>query len=375
MILANVRSNTKSAISSLAPKRQNRLAVARLLVIVTAGFAVPECALAQDSARATAKTQLAAANGWTYQLQGLDLEVAAQEAADVLVTDHSIDGTAEQILASGEVAALKLKPDGSRRLVVAYMSIGEAESYRFYWNRKWAAGMRAAASPGNPDAQVPEFDVADTCATSDCSNDAAATAVQLKAGSPMREQAPNWLHLENAQWAGNYYVRFWQPEWQNIIFGRPDSYLDRIIEAGFDGVYLDRADIYAYWEATRSSSEDDMIEFVVRLSAYAKARNPEFLVILQNAEELASRPAVRTAIDSVAKEDLLYGIDHTETANRPNEVAASLRHLKRAQANGLPIFVVEYLSDARRIEKARTRLQDLGFVSTFASRELGSLIE
>ena len=118
-----------------------------------------------------------------------------------------------------------------------------------------------------------------------------------------------------------------------------------------------------------------MVDFIARLSTYAKERNPDFLVILQNAEELASHQGMRDAIDSVAKEDLLYGIDHTEAANRPVEIATSIRHLKRAQASRLPIFVVEYLSDTNKVENAKQRLVELGFVATFASRELDALTE
>ena len=381
MIPMNDRANAESASASNPfPKRPTWFAApTRFLVIAAAaiGFTLPESARAQDTARASTKTQLSAATGWTYQLQGLDLELAVRDAADVLVIDHSMDGTAEQILAADDVEALKLKPDGSRRLVVSYMSIGEAESYRYYWDKNWTTGQRSEAVPGNPDAQVSKLNVAaaDTCGATDCSKDTTTSVAPVKARIPKLNGAPSWLHHENVQWKGNYYVRFWEPEWQNIIFGTPDSYLDRIIYAGFDGVYLDRADIYAYWETVRSSSEDDMVDFIARLSTYAKERNPDFLVILQNAEELASHQDMRDAIDSVAKEDLLYGIDHTEAANRPVEIATSIRHLKRAQASGLPIFVVEYLSDTNKVENAKQRLVELGFVATFASRELDALTE
>ena len=66
---------------------------------------------------------------------------------------------------------------------------------------------------------------------------------------------------------------------------------------------------------------------------------------------------------------------HTEAANRPVEIATSIRHLKRAQASGLPIFVVEYLSDTNKVKNAKQRLVELGFVATFASRELDALTE
>ena len=36
--------------------------------------------------------------------------------------------------------------------------------------------------------------------------------------------------------------------WQAVIFGDNDAYLNRILAAGFDGVYLDIIDAYEYFE-------------------------------------------------------------------------------------------------------------------------------
>ncbi len=55
----------------------------------------------------------------------------------------------------------------------------------------------------------------------------------------IRSQEP-----ENPNWPGNYKVRYWDPEWQAIIF----EYEDKILNAGFDGVYLNIIDAFEYWE-------------------------------------------------------------------------------------------------------------------------------
>ena len=85
-------------------------------------------------------------------------------------------------------------------MVVAYMSIGEAEDYRYYWQSTW------------------------------------------------KNDKPIWLAKENPNWPGNYKVRYWEEEWQSIIYGNNDSYLKKIIDAGFDGVYLDIIDAFEYFE-------------------------------------------------------------------------------------------------------------------------------
>ena len=38
------------------------------------------------------------------------------------------------------------------------------------------------------------------------------------------------------------------PQWQNIIYGNESSYLTKISDAGFDGVYLDIIDAFEYYE-------------------------------------------------------------------------------------------------------------------------------
>ncbi|HEC89701.1 MAG TPA: hypothetical protein ENI44_03860, partial [Thermoplasmatales archaeon] len=53
---------------------------------------------------------------------------------------------------------------------------------------------------------------------------------------------------ENPNWPGCYKVKYWYPEWQSIIYGNNDSYLKKILDAGFDGVYLDVIDAFEYFE-------------------------------------------------------------------------------------------------------------------------------
>ncbi len=116
---------------------------------------------------------------------------------DMLLIDLFFNG---KQLTRDQVQALKTKANGGKRLVIAYMSIGEAEDYRYYWKPEWK---------NNP---------------------------------------PQWLENENPQWQGNYKVRYWDPQWQKIIFGTKDSYLDKILESDFDGVYLDIIDAFEYFE-------------------------------------------------------------------------------------------------------------------------------
>jgi cysteinyl-tRNA synthetase len=80
------------------------------------------------------------------------------------------------------------------------MSIGEAEDYRYYWQSDWEVG--------NPD----------------------------------------WLAEENPDWEGNYKVKYWDSDWQSIFYGNDASYLKKITDAGFNGVYLDIIDAFEYFK-------------------------------------------------------------------------------------------------------------------------------
>ena len=52
----------------------------------------------------------------------------------------------------------------------------------------------------------------------------------------------------NEHWAGNYKVKYWLEPWHAILYKGDNSYLSKILNAGFDGVFLDVIDAFAYFE-------------------------------------------------------------------------------------------------------------------------------
>lgn len=121
------------------------------------------------------------------------LTALAETNYDALILDLEFE---DAPLLAADIESLKLKANGGTRLVLCYLSIGEAEDYRSYWEPSWAA---------NP---------------------------------------PEWLLEENPKWPGNYPVQFWHSQWQAIVF----EMVDDVLEVGFDGVYLDRVDVYEEFE-------------------------------------------------------------------------------------------------------------------------------
>jgi cysteinyl-tRNA synthetase len=269
---------------------------------------------------------LAAARSWGYQLQELDPDEIANVPYDMIVIDYSRDGSDALALTPAEVDMLRSKPDGSRRIVLAYLSIGEAEKYRYYW--KWYWGWFFGAL------------------------------------------APGWRGPQNHDWRGNYGVRYWRDDWQNIIFRGDDSYLGRIIKSGFDGVYLDKVDEYVDMAKANRNARAEMIAFVKALAAHARAVKPGFLVVPQNGEELLADKGYRAVIDGLGKEDLLFGESKDARANDAKSIAANVALLHLLTSDHKPVFAVEYLDAPAQIDAARRRLLAYGFVPYFADRAL-----
>lgn len=313
------------------------------------------------------RAALGRVRSWGYQLQGVDIAAAARSEVDLLVVDETVDGAARSPLAPSALGRLKRKPNGERRLVLSYLSIGEAEDYRKYWRRSWVAPLPVATGLGQL-AHLPALGATPARASAR----PGAGRLDRPLTGPARD-APPWLGEENAEWRGNYRVRYWHPDWQGLLIGSSTSAIDRIIRAGFDGVYLDRADVYSLWGSEQPTAKTDMIRLIEAIAAYARRQSPEFLVVMQNAEELLATSHLRRSLDAVAKEDLFYGIDGAERANSQADVASSLRYLELARRDGLPILVVEYLAETRKVADARRRLKGEGFIPYFGTRLLNVL--
>ena len=144
-----------------------------------------------------AKNFLYLINPGSFPSRDAFLHAVRETNYDIVIIDLFYEDT---VLNASEVASLKTKANGGFRLMIAYMSIGEVEDYRYYWQREWET------------------------------------------------DPPSWLAEENPEWPGNYKVQYWNKDWQNIIYGKDNSYLKKILDVGFDGVYLDIIDAFEYFE-------------------------------------------------------------------------------------------------------------------------------
>ena len=79
------------------------------------------------------------------------------------------------------------------------------------------------------------------------------------------------------------------------------------------------------------------------------------------------------AIDAIVKEDLIFGISHTEKTNPQGDIEHSTKLLDQAKAAGKHIFVVEYLATQDNIARARKAMKEHDFVLYVGQRDLYEL--
>lgn len=256
---------------------------------------------------------------WLYQLQGAAAAQIAAAAFDIVVMDYSRDGSDEGRYSAAEMN--DIRTGGTAREVLAYLSIGEAEDYRYYFDPGWVYPF----------------------------------------GGQPNGSAPDWLARTNPEWEGNYKVQYWSEAWQQIVLG----YLDRIIDDGFDGVYLDIVDAFEYWSDPEngegwSIGEAEaavrMVNFVKRIAAHARIDRgkPGFLVVPQNGERILDYDTGLQYLDAgdclatisgIGVEDLYY----METSPiPPGETAARTVYLDVISAAGKKVLVVDYVDTGSR---------------------------
>ena len=257
----------------------------------------------------------------------------AESTCDMLVIDPVRSVRGRESFPTRDV----LEKIAASRISLAYVNVGQAESYRTYWRPHWKAPTKDA--PGSPE---------------------------------------YLLTVDPDGWSGNYPVAYWDVRWRAVLWGAPDAPVDQAIADGFDGVYLDW--ILGFEEATVAAAADRagvdpaaaMVELVAELRRYARSRDPGFLIVAQNCSELAERvPALLDVIDGAAQESLSYGgradakWGAPGAGDQPTDrllSEAQARRLEAFRRRGLPVFTLDYAIDPAHVERARAASRKLGFI-------------
>ncbi len=118
---------------------------------------------------------------------------------DVVVIDAFFGG--DRPFSAADVARMRRKPSGGRRLALAYLNVGAVETWRYYWQTGWRTGN------------------------------------------------PSWIGATySKKYSDEFWAHYWRAECHDIIYKSSSSYLKIVMDQGFDGVFLDNIDAYEIFE-------------------------------------------------------------------------------------------------------------------------------
>jgi uncharacterized protein (TIGR01370 family) len=151
---------------------------------------------------------------WLYYIKDVDVDKVVEAKVDMVVIDLE---TKTGPITKVEVQRIK----DSGKVVIAYLSLGEAEDYRPYWDQQW--------KPGHPE----------------------------------------WLGKQSTVWKGNYVVKdLMSKEWTEVS----KKQLTTVKQLGFDGIVV----------AGVNGSNGQADLYLTRVAEFAKKDNDDFKVFVQD---------------------------------------------------------------------------------------------
>ncbi len=236
-------------------------------------------------------------DAWGIQLQKYeapyDLNRIKNAPVKMWVMDYSFDGDHEFTPLEVEL----MKNEGSKK-IISYLSIGELETYRFYYPTV-TSKVKGAINP---------------------------------------------------LWKNNLTANFWEKEWHNIIV---EQYLPKIVHAHFDGVFLDVVDAFERF-SDKAAKAEEMADLIIEISRKARSLNKNFIVILQNGLQirryLKDPERLMEAIDGVNSESTFFaGAQEKDNAFKENPQA--LEDIIFYQKHSKFVLSLEYLEKPELMKK------------------------
>lgn len=250
-----------------------------------------------------------------YYIKDPNLSVIYNSPFDLMITDYDS-------VKKDQMDKLKLKQDKSRRIMISYVSLGMAENYRDYWKKEW------------------------------------------------NKTPPSFISRENNLWKGNFVIKtIDSPDWWKIT----TYMLDTIIDKKFDGILIGGID--SYTSDNNLESRRKMVDYIIKVNDYVKNKNKNFIVLVQNSEELTNDDGYTKSIDGILKEDLVYtwkSNGNTGPKTPIVELNKSVEYLRTFRLKNKLVFVVEYVSEDSW-KYAEQIIDKNGFIGYSAPRELNVL--
>jgi len=208
-------------------------------------------------------------------------------------------------------------------ILLAYISVGEAENYRGYWDK-----------------------------------------IMDKP----------WVLEENPDWEGNFFVDVREPAWRQILI---EEVIPKIVEQGFQGLFLDTLDTAVYLEEKSPKKYDGSLEAMASLVGDIHQAFPKLMQLSNNGFEILEK--IAPYLSGLIVEDINMMIDFENNGYKPvpsQDREYKIGILKPLMDNyGLSVFNIDYVSQADRklIRKVKRESQRLGFNPYVAEKNLMKL--
>jgi uncharacterized protein (TIGR01370 family) len=190
------------------------------------------------------------------------------------------------------------------KTVFAYLSLGQAEKSRDYWQDSWQIG------------------------------------------------SPDFIHKVDPKYEYGFVVKFWTPEWENIILNYTAQH---IAPFGYAGVLIDYMDEYKNFLTDRPNAAQEMVALGAKVVNVLQSRNPRMLILTQDSIDLYRIDKYRDMIDGVSCEEVFY--KHSKNADgslsfesQPSSYTASqMTLLDQILKDKKAVILMEYIEKNRYI--------------------------
>jgi len=245
------------------------------------------------------------------QFDAVDLRTLGETKYDLVVIDHSRDHPNGATYVPADYDGLR-KSKGGPKLVFAHLSIGVAQSSRYYWKKEWNTAP------------------------------------------------PAWLGTKDPDRTVSFHVKYWEAAYQALILGDKEAYLDRLIAAGFDGVALDAVGAYRHWQGQGvQDAQAKMIAWIDAIGTYVRRQRATFQVLAIGGQELLSDGRYFAAINAICCRSVYL----SKGAKRPEEEFKKTEALlDHALKEGKKTFVLEYTEAQADADFVFTRAKEKGYI-------------
>lgn len=300
------------------------------------------------------KKLLKKAKTWMYQIQGLEtdkqIEKLAGTSYPLLVIEPNFT---HRDMTDFDINGMIKKLRNKKRLILAYIDIGQAESWRSYWKKNWKA-------PKHDKKGYPDFLVT----------------------------------VDPDGWEDCYPVAYWDKNWKKIWTGK-NGLISKLAKKGFDGVYLDWVEAYDDETIIKNAEKEkinpalEMIKFIEEIGHSGRKITKDFLIIPQNAPFLIDFAPLRyaQAIDALAVEDTWFHGKADAKWESPDAGDIKSRHFGRWSTKnrliqykkflnlGIPVFSVDYCVKKKNAEFVYRKARKYGLIPLVTRVDLSRITE